>query len=123
MKTCTTCLKTKRDNGFFKRGDRPTDLRSQCKECHRNGRKQYYSTSEYKRFKRYGLTDEAYRRMITDQSNCCKICSRQTKLVVDHCHNTNKIRGLLCANCNRLLGDAYDSIEILKQAIEYLEVV
>lgn len=40
---------------------------------------------------------------------------------VDHCHETNKIRGLLCGKCNTLLGNAADSIEILEASIEYLQ--
>lgn len=43
------------------------------------------------------------------------------KLVVDHCHDTGKIRGLLCHNCNRALGLLKDSVHTLESAIDYLE--
>lgn len=57
----------------------------------------------------------------------CAICKKHKSnftraLAVDHCHTTGKIRGLLCTNCNRALGNIKDSIDNLKNAIEYLEL-
>ena len=43
------------------------------------------------------------------------------KLVVDHCHATGTVRGLLCHNCNRALGLLHDNTEVLLNAIKYLE--
>lgn len=43
------------------------------------------------------------------------------KLHVDHCHQTGKIRGLLCQKCNMALGLLNDSVEILETAIRYLK--
>ena len=42
-------------------------------------------------------------------------------LVIDHCHKTHKVRGLLCHICNTALGQLNDSIDLLKKSIEYLE--
>ena len=39
---------------------------------------------------------------------------------VDHCHETNQIRGLLCSSCNIGLGQFQDSIKLLSKAIDYL---
>jgi hypothetical protein len=47
-------------------------------------------------------------------------CSRKT-LFVDHCHSTNKIRGLLCSQCNSALGLLYDDESLLEKAITYLK--
>jgi hypothetical protein len=42
------------------------------------------------------------------------------KLVVDHCHASGSVRGLLCHNCNRALGLPKDSDEVLQRAISHL---
>jgi len=76
--------------------------------------------------KRFGITLEDYNNMLAEQKGGCKICSKTPEdegraLAVDHCHDTKKIRGLLCTNCNRMLGNAKDSIETLQNAIKYLK--
>ncbi len=78
----------------------------------------------------YGITFRQYRLMLDEQNHKCKICGgegfimnadrHKMKLVVDHCHATGKVRGLLCHNCNRALGLMQDSIDILQAAIAYL---
>jgi hypothetical protein len=78
------------------------------------------------------LTGEQYDQMIQDQDNRCGICLKEetrpsrtkgkvTRLSVDHCHTTNKVRGLLCYKCNLMIGYALDSPDILYSAIMYLE--
>lgn len=75
---------------------------------------------------RYGLTSEAYSRLLASQGGACGIC-RTKKLpargtfYVDHCHGTGKIRGLLCHQCNTGIGHMRDSVELLRAAIDYLE--
>lgn len=77
--------------------------------------KDYYNTvrkprqhSEWVAYK-YGITQEDYDRMFDNQKGCCAICGihqskLKQKLHVDHCHNTGKVRKLLCRNCNIHLG-------------------
>ena len=55
----------------------------------------------------------------------CSLCGKNEKeiggkLSLDHDHKTNKLRGLICGPCNRVLGFAYDNIDTLKRAIIYL---
>jgi hypothetical protein len=75
----------------------------------------------------YGITVEQYDEMLATQSGVCAICAKTCAtgraLAVDHCHETGKVRGLLCARCNPMLGFANDNIDVLKAAIAYLEVV
>lgn len=80
----------------------------------------------------YGITYGDYLRMLEEQRELCKICGREgfvmdvdrhkLKLVVDHCHTTLKVRGLLCHNCNRALGLFRDNLTDLQSAIDYLKV-
>lgn len=75
---------------------------------------------------KYGIDLDIYNKMFQDQKGCCAICNRhqsefKLSLAVDHCHNTNKVRSLLCPNCNTGLGNLKDSKEMLLKAIKYLE--
>ncbi len=75
---------------------------------------------------KYDLSLEEYNQMLSDQGGCCKICNRHSSLFkkalnVDHCHKTGKIRGLLCKDCNLLLGKVRDDISVLEKAITYLK--
>lgn len=69
----------------------------------------------------FGLTLAEIERMKELQGNVCAICKREKKLVVDHCHNSGKVRGLLCSLCNTHLGYIEESKETLLRAISYLE--
>lgn len=74
--------------------------------------------------KKYNLTIEQFEQMRIDQNNCCALCLTTFKTgkdtCVDHCHKTNKVRGLLCHKCNTGIGALNDSIVLLKKAIEYI---
>jgi hypothetical protein len=76
---------------------------------------------------KYGITIEIFRQMLADQNEQCKICLKpqienvRSVLYVDHCHETGKVRGLLCQQCNSLLGNAKDNLQILFKAIDYLK--
>jgi hypothetical protein len=78
-------------------------------------------------FKRsYGITIEQYDEMVRQQGNACAICGRSGnaefhgRLCVDHNHETKKVRGLLCDNCNGGLGKFLDDPSALFRAIIYL---
>lgn len=99
----------------------------------RRRRAKYSKTDKYKKVERnnrlkseYGITVEDYDKLFKEQNECCAICSTpqselRRRLSVDHCHVTNKIRGLLCDSCNNGLGRFKDSEEILLIAIKYLK--
>lgn len=74
---------------------------------------------------KYGITTDQFDEMLAAQGGCCAICGTDTPkgsgtFHVDHCHTTGKIRGLLCINCNRGLGNFKDSLFFLQQAINYI---
>jgi hypothetical protein len=58
----------------------------------------------------YGLTLADYDRMVAAQGGRCALCAKKpkTRLCVDHCHATRKVRRLLCRKCNSMLGFADD---------------
>lgn len=73
----------------------------------------------------YNITPEEYNTLFINQKGCCAICGRhqselKQKLFVDHDHNTNAVRGLLCIKCNFALGYMNDDTALLESAIKYL---
>jgi hypothetical protein len=87
----------------------------------------YYKTKGRRNhlLKTYGVTTEWYNQQLQKQGGCCGICGSPEPLGrgawhVDHDHKTNKLRGLLCSNCNLLIGLAKERIEVLQKAMEWL---
>jgi len=79
---------------------------------------------------KYGITLKEKNFILKKQNNKCKICKitihknkklKNNTACIDHCHTTNKLRGILCSMCNKGLGHFKDSTEILTNAITYLE--
>lgn len=90
----------------------------------KNREKRLASARVYALKSRFGLTPEQYDLMFAAQGGVCAICHRPSDkgtLVVDHCHKTGKIRGLLCRVCNSFLGRIDDSLEALDAIKEYLQ--
>lgn len=96
-----------------------------CNACEWEKKKARKATKDYDLQRKYGITIETYNDMFEAQEGCCDICethqSNLTRaLAVDHCHDTGKVRGLLCGNCNIGIGNLQDSIKVLKKATKYL---
>ena len=81
-----------------------------CSDCRADG----------DRYRRYGVTAEQMEEMREQASDLCLICKSSDTLVIDHCHETDKVRGLLCNHCNKGLGHFRDNPELLAKAIDYL---
>ena len=83
------------------------------------------ASKRYRVKKEYGLTTEQVDQMMIMQDSRCGICkdvfndTHHTQ--IDHCHTTGKVRGLLCINCNWLLGKSRDNPELLREAANYIE--
>lgn len=76
--------------------------------------------TNYDRERRHGMSPEAFCALAESQGRKCLICKRERQLHVDHCHETNRIRGLLCNQCNVGLGSFRDSPSLLRAAAGYL---
>lgn len=82
---------------------------------------------------KYGITLAQYEEMVKVQNNLCYICEKPEKqklkngelkpLAIDHCHDTNRIRKLLCSNCNLGIGNLLHDPALLRKAALYCEVV
>lgn len=82
---------------------------------------------KYKLKTRYGMTPEDKERMFEAQGCVCKCCGspdpKAKNWHVDHCHETNVVRGILCHPCNIMLGCAADDPLTLLKGVEYLLLV
>lgn len=76
----------------------------------------------------YGITGEDLVNKMNDQKGCCEICgdslvfpNSRRSFIVDHNHDTGEVRGLLCNECNTMLGNIKENKNTLLNAIKYLE--
>lgn len=112
---------------------------SAYRKAHQDEHKVYaheYYVAHYKRvgrathlMQRYGISEDDYREILRAQGSVCKICGAlecgagAKHFRVDHDHRRGKVRGLLCHNCNAMLGHARDDRSILESAVLYLRGV
>ncbi|MEU1443250.1 endonuclease VII domain-containing protein [Streptomyces mirabilis] len=82
------------------------------------------SSPEARRLRRvreqYGLSAERYLQAVDAQGGLCLICKERSDLVVDHCHESGRVRGLLCRTCNLAIGLLRDDPERARSAADYL---
>lgn len=80
-----------------------------------------------KRLVRYGLTADEFNTLLHAQEGLCAVCreplilEKRNGCHVDHCHQTMRVRGLLCGSCNGAIGRLGDNAEGLRRALAYLE--
>jgi hypothetical protein len=130
-KICTTCGVEKDINQFYFRGGNysPNSRKSKCKECDKKRVAENYDPIKYQEqhLKRsYGITLNEYNQMLEGQDYKCITCGttdpggKHGKFMVDHCHSTGKVRGLLCKSCNIALGEIKDNKQTLQNMLNYL---
>lgn len=116
-KVCRICGTEKPVSEFYFRKDSGRH-RSECKSC----------MIEKVRFRTTGWTQEDVDIAMHNQQGKCAICecklntSRYTKMNVDHCHKTGKLRGILCMNCNTAIGLLKESPQRFDAAKSYCEM-
>jgi hypothetical protein len=102
-----------------------------CRDCWlEKKRKTYHAlTPEKKRrlllsnqLRNRGVTLADYDQMVKDQQGRCALCEREVSdLDIDHCHQTQRVRKLLCRSCNTGLGMFKDNIDLMEKAIAYIK--
>jgi hypothetical protein len=125
---------------FYKHPETTSGTMNTCVKCFRKRNKEWkkknsdrmYNNNKNSALRRkYGISENDYKNMFNKQNGLCAVClkpettlnntkTRVKLLAVDHCHETNKIRGLLCALCNQGLGKFKDNEDNLTRAINYL---
>jgi len=107
-------------------------IKGECLSCYNktwrkaNPTKAFASRKKASLKRIYGMTLEDLQRLAETQELKCALCGTQSKLGtnhglhVDHDHKTGKVRALICAPCNRGLGQFKDSPELLEKAAIYL---
>lgn len=115
-KICRHCNVEKSESSFYRSYNNSNGFSARCKSC-------TLSLNRVGRWRRsYGITKEKYSELLKLQNNGCAICSGpMNPICIDHCHLTNKYRGLLCKKCNTGIGQLNDSPSLLRKALEYLE--
>ena len=87
-------------------------------------------TRSYNLVSKYGLPIEEFNKMLDDQDHKCLCCSQdlildsevvQERPVVDHCHETGKVRGCLCNRCNRLVGYLKEDFAYTQKLANYIQ--
>src|SRR5271157_5937427 len=129
-KSCPRCKQVKTAERFYKNACRRDHLSIYCKECTKIVRLNTYSKEKQRDAAlkcTFGITRDDYNVMLAEQSGGCAICGTTTpgnskvfNFSVDHDHETDEIRGLLCEKCNRGLGHFDDDPERLEAAARYL---
>lgn len=120
---CKVCLNKYNREQWHKSPKRAEYVRRWNSE---NKEKRARTSYVYRLREQYGMEMEDYERLLAEQGGGCGICGRKkpTKgkryFCVDHCHETGKVRGLLCYNCNVAVGHFRNSVALLEKAIGYL---
>lgn len=151
MVRCSKCKRLKQTTDFYKDKRHSNGLNSQCKLCSNKGTQDHYKQNKLwfsayakdwrskNRVRANELSRESFRRRSTKlwnklfaiQKGKCPIYKRPLDITlnkrnrrrshIDHNHSTGRIRGLLCMNCNFLLGAAREDAKVLENARQYLK--
>ncbi|MFI0738473.1 endonuclease VII domain-containing protein [Streptomyces sp. NPDC021100] len=114
-KHCRRCGETKPHSQWSRNSSASDGLATACKSCRvAEGRAGHLKRT-------YGISEAEREEMIKEQGGVCCICLSARPVHVDHCHVTDKVRGVLCFSCNAALGQFKDRPDVMRRAAEYVE--
>lgn len=124
MQKCRVCNEEKTLTSFPKNYTYKSGVASICKCCSAKKTAEYRSRFPYKNAaNKYKIPEEQVK--LLWERKLCDICGKPNKnskqVCIDHCHDTGKVRGTLCDDCNTALGKFKDNVELLQKAIQYLK--
>lgn len=141
---CKECEKEDRKESYLRKPSIRYRERSQAKNwyysnkehcqnrqkiwCDKNKERRYIWQRNNQLKKRYNISLEEYNILLLEQEGKCKICNTITPgrkrkgFMVDHCHKTGIVRGLLCVQCNLAIGQFNDNPDLIRIAAKYVEL-
>ncbi|MFE9119255.1 endonuclease VII domain-containing protein [Streptomyces sp. NPDC007172] len=114
-KQCRTCGEVKPHSEWHRNATASDGLSTRCKACRAvQGREGHLK-------RQYGMTKADRDSLVESQMGLCVICLFAPAVHVDHCHQTGRVRGVLCFNCNSAIGKLGDDPDTVRRAAAYLE--
>ncbi|MER6689711.1 endonuclease VII domain-containing protein [Streptomyces minutiscleroticus] len=114
-KLCRTCGEVKPHSEWHRNASASDGLSTRCKACRAvRGRQDHLK-------RQYGITGAERDELLAAQAGVCCICLAAPAADVDHCHETGRVRGVLCFSCNAALGQLKDRPDVMRRAAAYVE--
>ncbi|WP_434100128.1 endonuclease VII domain-containing protein [Streptomyces olivaceus] len=114
-KLCRTCGEIKPHSEWTRNRSASDGLATLCKLCKAvQGRAGHLK-------RQYGITEMERDALVASQGGACCICLAAPAAHVDHCHETGRVRGVLCFSCNAALGQFKDRPDAIRRAAAYVE--
>ncbi|MET9118004.1 endonuclease VII domain-containing protein [Streptomyces longwoodensis] len=114
-KLCRTCGEIKPHSEWHRNSTASDGLSTRCKACRAvQGRQGHLK-------RQYGITESDRDALVASQGGVCCICLAAVPEHVDHCHETGRVRGVLCFSCNAALGQFKDRPDAIRRAAAYVE--
>lgn len=128
MKICSKCKEEKPFSEFYKDKRKPDGLHYSCKQCKTDydAKKKAENPrwhADRVRKSKYGISADAWNKLFAFQDFRCAICRRDTPIGktgwhTDHDHNSGKVRGILCLDCNVVVGKIENGWPVIVPEIE-----
>ncbi|WP_458339038.1 endonuclease VII domain-containing protein [Streptomyces sp. 372A] len=114
-KRCPQCGEVKPHDQWERNRSSSDGWASYCRPCRAERNRVAYFQ------RKYGLSPAEVDELIAAQQGVCCICLTAPAEHVDHCHQTGRVRGVLCFSCNAALGQLKDRPDAIRRAAAYVE--